>query len=165
MPNGERKQPDQLETGNWENFPGSEPERYNILMVEDELDDRKLAFQALRKSPFVNDIRCFASGDQLMDFFVNEGFYSGNLMSFMPTIILLDIHVPGTDGLEILKKIRGHPSTADMPVVIITGDTSKALLEKARRLKANAFVSKPLNLDQIHQVIYTGWGWPKGIPP
>ncbi len=144
--------------------PGAE-ERYNVFLVEDDIDDRKLAVHTLRKSPFINDIRCFASGDKLIEYFVNEGYYSGNLMRYIPTLILLDIHVPGTDGLEILQRIREHPTTRDMPVIIITGDTSGPAVERARKLRANAFVSKPLHMDQVHQVIYTGWGWPNGLPP
>ncbi|GEM_PF-3545990 len=140
-------------------------EKYNIFLVEDDPDDRLLALKTLRQSVYIQDIQCFRSGDKLIEHFVNEGYYSGNLLLYMPTIILLDIHIPGTNGIEILKKLKEHPVTSDIPVVIITVDDSNEMINKARQLKANAFVTKPLNLEQIHQVIYTGWGWPDGLPP
>ena len=140
-------------------------EKYNVFLVEDDPDDRMLALKTLRRSQYIQDIHCFKSGDKLIEHFVNEGYYSGNLMRYIPSIVLLDIHVPGTSGIEILKKLKEHPVTNDIPVIIITVDDSSEMVQQARTLQANAFVTKPLNLEQIHQVIYTGWGWPHGLPP
>lgn len=140
-------------------------EKYNIFLVEDDPDDRMLALKTLRESPYIQDIHCFKTGDRLMQHFVSEGYYSGNLMRYIPSIVLLDIHLPGTSGIDILRQLKEHQVTLDIPVIVITADESHALAEQARRLKANGFISKPLNLEQIHQVIMTGWGWPHGLPP
>lgn len=140
-------------------------ERYNIFLVEDDPDDRMLALKTLRQSPYIQDVHCFKSGDKLVEHFISEGYYSGNLLRYIPTLILLDIHIPGTSGIDILKKLKDHPVTNDIPVVIITVDDSDEMIKQAKALKANAFVTKPLDLEQIHQVMYTGWGWPDGLPP
>jgi CheY-like chemotaxis protein len=138
----------------------SKAEQYTVFMVEDDTDDRRQAVQELRKSSHIYAVHCFESGDQMIEYFVSEGYYSGNLMRLMPTLILLDQHIPGSSGTEILQKLKSHPATADFPVIILTGDVSDQLALKAHRFKANAFLTKPLKLEDLQEVISTGWGWP-----
>ncbi len=148
-----------------EDDPGKEELQYTVFLVEDDTDDRRQAVEELRKSPYVYNVRCFESGDQLMGHFASEGYYSGNLMRFIPTLILLDIHVPGASGLDILQELKEHPLTEDIPVIMLTGDTSAHAAQEAQQYGANAFIEKPLKLDHVHEVIYTGRSWPATKPP
>ncbi len=148
-----------------EKSQGAEPplesvEQYIVYLVEDDLDDRKQMLHTLRKSPYVSEVQCFATGDQLIAHFVKEGYYSGNLLRYIPTLVMLDIYMPGTDGIDTLRNLKEHPMTRDIPVVIVTGDVSKERTREAFRFKANAFLQKPLDLEHIHKVFRTGWDWP-----
>ncbi len=145
--------------------PEVKTEQYTVFLVEDDTDDRRQAVQELRKSPYIYNVHCFDSGDKLIGHFVSEGYYSGNLMLSIPTLIILDIHVPGTDGIDILRELKEHPLTEDIPVIMLTADTSSKLALEAYKYKANAFIEKPLRLDHVHEVIDTGWGWPRHKVP
>jgi CheY-like chemotaxis protein len=136
--------------------PDKAAQQYTVFLVEDDVDDRKLAVQTLRRSPYVYNVHCFKTGDDLIKHFAGTGYYTGHLRQ-IPTLIMLDIHIPGTDGLEILRDLKEHPLTEDIPVIILTGDTSNKTALDAYKLKANAFVTKPLVLDHVHEVIHKGW--------
>ena len=137
-------------------------QQYAVFLVEDDSDDRRQALRELRKSPHIGIVRSFESGDRLLKHFADEGYYSGNLMLHVPRLIILDIHVPGSDGREILKELKAHPLTENIPVVILTGDVSGDMESDAYKLRADAFLAKPLKLENIHQVLRTGRHEPDG---
>lgn len=134
--------------------------QYTVFLVEDDSDDRVQAVQVLKKSPYIYNVHCFVNGDKLLEHFASTGLYSGNAIYHIPTLILLDIHIPGSDGLKILRALKEHPLTEYIPVIILTGDTSNEVALDAYKFRANAFITKPLNLNHVHEVIYKGWGWP-----
>ncbi len=144
---------------------GKKVEQYTVFLVEDDVDDRHQAVRELRRSPYIYDVHSFESGDRLIEHFVSDGYYNGNFMRYMPTLIILDVHVPGTDGMDILRELKGNPMTEDIPVIILTGDTSDKVAMDAYKSKANAFITKPLKMDQVHEVVHTGWGWPRNRIP
>ncbi len=134
--------------------------KFTVFLVEDDSDDRRQAFQELIKSPYIQDVHCFESGDKMIEHFIAKGYYNGNLIRYLPTLIVLDVHIPGNNGLEILRELKNHPLTDKIPVIILTGDTSGELELEAYKFKANAFVTKPLDLKQVHKIIETN----KNIP-
>jgi len=68
-----------------------------------------------------------------------------------PDVVILDIVLPGTSGLSVLERIRAHKRTADLPVIVISGDAEAA--EEAMALGANSFHPKPLDLDRLAEEI------------
>ncbi len=140
-------------------------EKYMVFLVEDDTDDRRQAVSELRKSPFIGEVHCFENGNGLLEYFINKGYYNGNLIRYVPTLVILDIHMPGTGGMDVLRELKTHPLTEDIPVLILTGDTSGKVALEAYKAKANAFITKPLNLEYVHKVINTGWGWPHNRIP
>lgn len=74
-----------------------------------------------------------------------------------PDIILLDIEMPGKNGLEVLKEIREKPEFADIPVILVTGHVSPDLVKQAALLKVSGYIKKPFEgtdlLDRINLVL------------
>lgn len=132
-------------------------QQYTIFLVEDDSDDRSLAIDTLRKSPYIYNIHSFESGDLLLAHLDRVGHHSQYLMQHIPTLIMLDIHTPGTDGLKVLRDLKTSIITKDIPVVILTGDTSSEAVREASKCNANGFITKPLCLDHVHEVIYASW--------
>src|SRR5262249_4266173 len=128
--------------------------QYTVFLVEDDSDDRMQAVHILRKSPYVYNVHTFESGDQLIRHFDGEGYYNHDLMRYIPTLVMLDIHIPGINGLDILKMLKKNERTRNIPTIIMTGDMSDKLVIDAHKLGADAYIRKPLDLDQIHEVIY-----------
>jgi CheY-like chemotaxis protein len=144
---------------------GKNPEltKYTVFLVEDDSMDRNIILQTLQRSPFVHNVHWFETGDRMLKHFVHEGYYSGNIIHNIPTLVLLDVALPGIDGMEILRRLKENPLTCEIPVVMVSGNATESQTLAAFRLKANAFISKPLHLDRVHEVMFKGWSWP--TPP
>ncbi len=71
-------------------------------------------------------------------------------MEFEPDLVLLDLHMPDPDGLEVLRRLRGaRASLGFLPVIVLTGDTGKVARNSALLLGANDFLTKPLERDEV----------------
>ncbi len=66
-----------------------------------------------------------------------------------PEAILLDVMLPGGTGFDVLKRLRSNAATARIPVVAMTASTDPALPQKVQELGANAFLLKPVKLDEV----------------
>ena len=74
-----------------------------------------------------------------------------------PDAVLLDINLPGINGLEVLQKLRANPLTGDVPVIVLSAHVMEDDILSAMQAGANAFVPKPIDfpqlLDALHRVI------------
>lgn len=66
-----------------------------------------------------------------------------------PEAILLDVMMPGGSGFDVLKRLRSNAATAGIPVVAMSASTDPALSQKVQELGANAFLLKPVGLDEV----------------
>ncbi len=76
-----------------------------------------------------------------------------------PDLILLDIHLPGLDGVNLLKAFK--ELAAEVPVVIITGYADPGVEEEARGHGASGFIRKPFDLRDLDEVVATALGKPR----
>jgi two-component system response regulator TrcR len=70
-----------------------------------------------------------------------------------PDVIVLDIHMPGGGGKNALKRVRESHISFDVPVLLMSADADTALSEEMRKLQADGFIEKPLELDRLHQAL------------
>jgi UDP-3-O-acyl N-acetylglucosamine deacetylase len=80
-----------------------------------------------------------------------------------PDLVLLDIWIPGMDGIEVLKTIKTYQK--ELPVLIMSGHASIDTAVRATKLGAIDFIEKPFSLDQITQAVSNGLKEGKGITP
>ncbi len=73
------------------------------------------------------------------------------LSRFTPSVILLDINMPGVDGLEVLGYLRREPRLIRVPVVVITSDDQPETRSRALRRGANGIIIKPATLDALEK--------------
>ena len=80
-----------------------------------------------------------------------------------PDLILLDMTMPVMDGATTLKNIKKHKDTSNIPVVIISVESERTLLEECGKMECDGFLTKPINLDKLHdllqQTIYSPMGF------
>ncbi len=70
----------------------------------------------------------------------------------LPRVVFLDLKLPRLDGLEVLKRIREHPSTRLLPVVILTTSGQEEDLHRSYILGASSFVRKPISYSELIKV-------------
>jgi PAS domain S-box-containing protein len=70
-----------------------------------------------------------------------------------PDLVLLDLHLPDVPGVEVLRRLRADPRTAAIPVVVVSADATPASLERLRAAGADAYLTKPLDVDEFLRVV------------
>ncbi len=92
----------------------------SILLVEDEEAHARLTERAIRKAGNANRIHVVPDGEQALDYLFHRGQYSDPTKHPRPGLILLDIKLPGIDGIEVLKQIKADPILRKIPVIMLT---------------------------------------------
>jgi two-component system, response regulator len=123
-----------------------------ILLAEDDSDDRLLIKDALEECQWRGDLRCVENGEELLDYLLRRGAYK-EADAPRPGVILLDLNLPRKDGRQALREIKADAVLRRIPVVVLT--TSKAVtdVETSYDLGANSFISKPVQFDDLVNVI------------
>ena len=122
----------------------------DILLVEDNPGDARLALESLKESKIRNTIHWVQDGLEAMKFLHRQGSYEN-----APRIdlILLDLNMPKMDGREVLAEIKSDNDLKRIPVVIFTISKAEEDILKAYDLHTNCYITKPLDLDRFLKVI------------
>jgi chemotaxis family two-component system response regulator Rcp1 len=121
----------------------------DILLVEDNPGDVRLAMEALKEAKLLNRITNVADGVEALAYLRREGKYSD---AARPDLILLDLNLPKKDGREVLEEIKQDANLKRIPVVILTTSRAEQDILKAYNLHANCYITKPVDLDQFIKV-------------
>src|SRR5438270_11591991 len=106
------------------------PDRIKVLLIEDAPDVMELYRLKLTLDDY--DVITAANGPEGLEKAESE----------KPELIFLDIKMPGMDGFEVIKKLRHHPVTKDIPVVILSNFDEESMVEKGLALGANEYLIK-----------------------
>ncbi|MBI5935595.1 MAG: response regulator [Chloroflexi bacterium] len=71
-----------------------------------------------------------------------------------PDLMILDINMPEVTGLDMLEFVRRYPSTKNLPVVMLSTEASDVMIDRARSLGADAYVSKPVTLEELERALH-----------
>jgi len=121
----------------------------SILIADDDQGDRDLTQAALADARLQNDIFCVSHGEELLDFLLHRGAYTDFFQAPRPGLILLDLKMPGMDGLAALAEIKQHSELARIPVVVLTGNCSDETRAACYALGANHFIAKPVTFESL----------------
>ena len=128
----------------------SECRPIEILMVEDNPGDVRLAMEALREGKVRNHMYTVDDGENALAFLRRLGQYAEMPR---PDLILLDLNLPGKNGQEVLAEIKQDPDLKRIPVVILTVSEAETDILKSYNLHANCYITKPVDLDRFIQVV------------
>src|SRR5262245_29176387 len=121
-----------------------------ILLVEDNSGDARLAMEALQEAQVDNNLSWVSDGVEALAFLRRE---EPHAQAPRPDVILLDLNLPRKDGREVLAEIKAHDSFKRIPVVVLTTSQAEEDILKAYHLNANCYISKPVDLDQFIRVV------------
>ena len=116
-----------------------------ILLVEDDPDDATLTKRALHEGLPAN-FEVATDGEEALEYLFNDA-------NDVPQLVLLDLRLPNTGGLEVLRRIRENERTSVVPVVILTSSYSPDDLAAGYRYGANSYVRKPVDFDHFTDVV------------
>jgi len=122
---------------------GPQPRAIRVLLVEDDEGDVVLTREAFQEY-LHNKLDVVHDGNQALAYLRGEGPYRGTPR---PDLVLLDLNLPGRDGREVLSEIKSDAALAHVPVVVLTTSAAEEDVLRSYQLHANAFVTKPVDLD------------------
>lgn len=124
-----------------------------ILLVEDEVAHAELTKRAIRKSGNTNRVDVVSNGEEALDYLYNRGEYANNSNYPDPGLILLDINLPGIDGIEVLREIKEDPSLKRIPVVMLTTSEREQDISESYGNYANSYITKPVGFKEFEEKI------------
>jgi two-component system, response regulator len=124
-----------------------------ILLVEDNLSDAELTIRALKKKNLGSNLIHLMDGAQALDFLFAEGDYANKDIMQFPKVVLLDLKMPKTNGIEVLTRIRADERTCKIPVVILTSSKEELDVERCYKLGVNSYVVKPVAFDDFFEAV------------
>lgn len=114
-----------------------------VLMADDDYDDVILVRNALRECNCDVEFRSVGDGDEAIEYLTGNGRYKDPGSAPRPSLILLDVDMPGKDGIQTLQEIRSNPEIRTIPVVVLTDSRDRDLMLRIYRLGGSAFITKP----------------------
>jgi CheY-like chemotaxis protein len=124
-----------------------------ILLVEDDADDELLTRRTLKKNNIRNEVVVARDGAQALDYLFATGRHEGRDPDSMPHLILLDLHLPKLDGLEVLGRIRADERTRLLPTVVFTSSEEQADVIDDYGLGANSYIRKPVDASEFRAAV------------
>ena len=121
-----------------------------ILLIEDNPTDARFTQLALEDLGIANRLTVVTDGEEAIMYLYRKGKYSD---AARPDAILLDWNLPKADGSEVLEIIRKDSSFDDIPVLVLTGSREQTDVIQAYHLKANGYLTKPIDLSGVHTMM------------
>ncbi len=135
-------------------------EAVEILLVEDNPSDIKLAMHAFQKSNIANHVKVLRDGAEALEYVFCTDRYSSRKGHGQPKVILLDLKLPLVDGLEVLRRIKSDPETKAIPIVVMTSSSEDRDVVESYQLGVNGYVQKPVDFDQFTNAVrHLGLFW------
>lgn len=121
-----------------------------ILLIEDNPTDARFTQLALEDLGIANRLTVVTDGEEAILYLYRRGKYSD---APRPDAILLDWNLPKADGSEVLEIIRKDSNFDDIPVLVLTGSREQTDVIQAYHLKANGYLTKPIDLSGVHTMM------------
>jgi CheY-like chemotaxis protein/predicted XRE-type DNA-binding protein len=143
--------PEEFQTANTVKNSDANRKLVDVLLAEDNPQDEELTLDAFKRARFANRVQVVRDGEEALNYLFFRGIYADRQVTENPHIILLDLNLPKVSGLEVLRHIKADKRTADMPVVVLTGSSDTHDISECRRLGADNYIVKPVNLQTLSQ--------------
>lgn len=122
-------------------------EALNILLADDDLDDRQFFCKALEALTIPTKLTTVEDGEKLMT-------YLSENASQLPDVIFLDINMPRKNGIECLSEIKQNLQLKDLPVIMFSTSKSNDKIGMVFKKGADVYIHKPSDFSQLKQVIF-----------
>jgi len=124
-----------------------------VLYAEDDENDAFLMERAFRQAEVANPLRIVEDGRLALQYLAGEGVYGDRRAHPPACLVLLDLKMPGQSGFDVLKWARAQPTTATLPIIVLTSSSHDTDIHRAYLLGANGYLIKPGRPDQLLSVV------------
>lgn len=136
---------------------------FTVLVADDDEEDRLLLEEAFTQNGLFGCGKFVANGDEAMEYLLNS--IGADAIHPVPSLIMLDLHMPMRNGLDTLQTIRSNRHLKNIPVLILT--SSRQEVEKAYQLGVNSYLVKPQHFNELIRMVgevTTYWRYTVSLP-
>ncbi len=128
---------------------------FTVLLVEDDKNDALLLERAFHRAKLTSLLRVVTDAEQAMAYLERKPPFKDPIEHPLPSLILLDLNLPRTSGLQLLEWLRNQGGLLkDLPVIVLTSSRDTDDIDQAYRLGANSYMAKPNgNFDGLAQMV------------
>ena len=131
-----------------------------IILIEDSMPDAEAITRAFAKAGADDEIRHFQTGDEALAHLESVFSEQTDVLPPLPRLIMLDLNLPGLDGREVLRRLKGSDNLRAIPVLVLSSTTSTIDIHRVYADGANAFMRKPISFETLTEMIqYTRQYW------
>lgn len=116
-----------------------------IFYTDDDEDDLSLFSDAVDTLSKDIILKTFSGGEKLLNAISDS--------SQKPNMIFLDLNMPGKNGFDVLKELKGSTENNDIPIIVFSTSNEPSIIEKCMDLGANFFITKPVLMKEIVRAI------------
>jgi CheY-like chemotaxis protein len=128
--------------------PAAEP--IDVLLIEDDPGDELITREVFEHNKFKNTLHVARDGQEGLDYLYRRGKHQN---APQPDLILLDLNLPKYDGRQLLERFKSDPDLCHIPIVVLTTSSAEEDILRSYQLHANAYVTKPVDLDQFMSAV------------
>ncbi len=122
-------------------------QKLNIILAEDDLDDRLLFEEAIEELPVSVQLDTFNNGDELMEWLIKKN-------NKLPDVLFLDLNMHRKNGFATLADIKRNKKLQDIPVIIFSTSTNNEMIKQVFKNAAHYYIRKPVHFWELKQLIY-----------
>lgn len=127
-----------------------------VLLVEDNPSDVDLTRRAFAKALSTYELVVVENGEEALDYLFGHGAYKDRDRRAMPALVLVDLKLPGIDGIEVIRRVRANPVTHRQPMVVLSSSREERDVAQSYDQGANSYIRKPVDflrfVDAIQDV-------------
>lgn len=126
-----------------------------VLLVDDDADDCFLLQETFKKTGGAGKVVCVDDGEELLDYLKRRGKFADLRDSALPSLILLDLNLPGRGGHEVLRELKGDSELRAIPVVVMTASLDEENVRLSYDMGASSFIGKPKEFFELQRLVKT----------
>ncbi len=132
-----------------------------VLLVDDSENDALLMRTVFERAGFVQPLQFVTNSDAAIAYLQGDGRYRDRVQFPLPTVILMDLNMPGKNGFEMLEWIHRQPTLKRLRVYILSASSRPEDIERAYDHGASSYLVKPRNLDGLMEMAKCMIAWLK----
>ena len=130
-------------------------EKQPLLVIEDSDEDFAALARMIAKAHIPNPVYRCEDGEEALDFLYRKGEYKDEFLAPRPSLIVLDLNLPGTDGREVLSVIKQDRDLQTIPVVIFSTSSNPKDIDASYRQGISGYIVKPMDIDRLNKLVHT----------
>ncbi len=122
-------------------------------MVEDSNEDYTAFMRMIQEFSVTHPVYRACDGEDALDYLYRQGNYADSAISPRPSLILMDLNLPGTDGREVIQQIKQDADLQSIPIVALTTSSNPKDIEACYRYGVNSYLLKPIGVEALRNTI------------